>query len=652
MNGITGGRAGLMLAFFMAAILSARAERPIPAVVDSGFTCLMLNPVTEIYDVPPKMALHPDSLLRMPDDAFAPAASKAFLFGLTETPRWLRFRIVNPTTDARRLLLEIANPNLRHIEVYQYWGELLIQSDTAGIDFPFERRPVPAQNFLFPMHLKAGDTLTCLVYVAPSYQPANFDLYLWQRNHRSTKQSTREWLALGGFFVIHLVFGALLVAVAASFRLREMAYYAAYVSMGALFVFSDVGLGYRMIWSEWPYLQKVFSFVAICLYTIFGTQFIRLYFNTSKRFPIFEQIFFYAIAVCCALLMFLLLIPVLPLRFVHILSILMYVVFLVCSTAFVALFLYTLSRKSKLWSVWLLLGFSLHGVGIVVTLLQYMRLLPQYSLAGALYEAGFPLTFHTQILMMAGMTLEIPVVLYTAFARFKYVMKQNQTQAVKLAELRRKSMNDLLLGIESERRRLSQDLHDGLGVSLAAMKMKANLMEMRAVGEDKNAWRELMYDLETTYEELRRISHNLPPKSLFRAGMHSALEEVLQRTRTLRPELSIDYFNNLPLNRLSQQAEINLFRITLELLNNALKHSEASRLSVQWLTHEKEIVLTVEDNGKGFQTGKTTGDGIGLANVRNRVEVLGGQMSTDSQPGHGATIVIRVPNEAVFLDLP
>jgi signal transduction histidine kinase len=225
-----------------------------------------------------------------------------------------------------------------------------------------------------------------------------------------------------------------------------------------------------------------FFYAAICLYTIFGTQFIRLYFNTRKRFPVFRANFL--LRHCRLLVPCLMFITVYPgfaiafrtyieYTFVHrFFGVQRSICCLVC--------LYTLSRKSKLWSVWLLLGFSLHGVGIVVTLLQYMRLLPQYSLAEGLYEAGFPLTFHTQILMMAGMTLEIPVVLYTAFARFKYVMKQNQTQAVKLAELRRKSMNDLLLGIESERRRLSQDLHDGLGVSLAAMKMKANLMEMRA----------------------------------------------------------------------------------------------------------------------------------------------------------------------------
>ncbi|HRF37851.1 MAG TPA: ATP-binding protein, partial [Saprospiraceae bacterium] len=100
--------------------------------------------------------------------------------------------------------------------------------------------------------------------------------------------------------------------------------------------------------------------------------------------------------------------------------------------------------------------------------------------------------------------------------------------------------------------------------------------------------------------------------------------------------------------QLTPETETGLYWIAQEALNNALKHAEASQLSVQWLAHEKEIVLIVEDNGKGFQSGKTAGEGIGLANVRNRVTVLGGQMNTDSQPGHGATIVVRVSNEAVF----
>ena len=628
-----------------------QAQQPAPILVDSDFAGALINAHVAVLEERPGEELSIDSVRRLPDSAFEPITSKAFLFGLTETSRWLKFNIVNTDTAiGKNLLLEIANPNLLFLEVHQYWYEESLKIDTAGIDFPFSHRQESLQNFLFSVNLAKGpDTLTCLIHIGPSYQPANFDLYLWKSEYRTTTQSFRETMVWGGFYLVHLIFIIFLVAVAASFHLRELWYYAVYVWLGALFVFSDSGLGYRYLWGEFPYFQQISGFVLANLYTIFGTQFIRSYFNTRKRHPHFDHIFIAAIGLSVSFLLFVLFVPLLPFKFVHLLSILQYGLFMVCSISFVALFLRTLRLHMRLWSAWFLLGFSLHGAGIVITLLQYMRLLPNYSFPKWWFELGFPLTFNTQTLMMAGMIMEIPIVIYIAFARFRYILRQNQKQAVKLAELREKSMNDLLLGMESERRRLSQDLHDGLSVNLAAMKMKANLMEIRANGQEKDAWRELMADLEHTYEELRRISHNLPPKSLFRSGLHGALEEIIQRARTLRPEMQILYINNLPLIRLTKQAEVNLFRITLELFNNAMKHSEATQLSIQWLHHEDEAVLTVEDNGKGFVPGKTAGDGIGMANVRNRAALLGGEVTVDSSPGHGATIVVRIPNSAIFI---
>lgn len=633
----------------LAVATTLKAERIASIVVDSGFTRALLNAQVVVLAEKTAASMPADSVLKLPDSAFIPLTSKSFLFGLAETSRWIRFSLVNDSPTPRHLFLEIANPNLRRIKVYQYWGDLLLQSDSAGIDFPYNQRHIAAQNFLMPVHLRPSDTIVCLIYIAPSYQPANFDLYLWQRNYRMTAQATRESLALGGFFLVHFIFLMLLVAVSLSFRIRELWYYTIYVLLGALFVFSDIGLGYRFVWSNVPYLQKIMTFLIVNLYTIFGTQFIRVYFQTRKRYPLFDQIFFVAIGISSAFVLFVLFLPLLPLKFVYLLNVLQYALFLVCSALFVALFLRTMNRKNRYWSAWFLLGFSLHGAGIVLTILQYMRLLPHYSLPSWLFEIGVPLSFYTQTLMMAGMILEIPIVLFIAFARFKYILKQNEKQAGKLAELRANSMNELILGVESERRRLSQDLHDGLSVNLAAMKMKANLMEMQSEGKARDAWREMMTDLENAYDELRRISHNLPPKSLFRAGLHGALEEIIQRARMLRPEMNIMYHNNLPLLRLSKHAEVNLYRITLELLNNALKHSEATQLSVQWLLHEGEAVLTVEDNGKGFTPGKTAaGEGIGLSNVYSRVAVLGGTLSIDSRPGHGAIFVARLPEGSIL----
>ncbi len=70
---------------------------------------------------------------------------------------------------------------------------LLLQTDSTGVDRPFWKRPLPSRNFLFPIFLKAEDSISCLIYIAPSRQPANFDLYLWQRYYRNNEQVIRVY---------------------------------------------------------------------------------------------------------------------------------------------------------------------------------------------------------------------------------------------------------------------------------------------------------------------------------------------------------------------------------------------------------------------------------------------------------------------------
>ena len=585
----------------------------------------------------------PDSIQALPDAAFFASGNSNFMFGLTQDAHWLKMNLVNRDELRRQLLFEIANPNLQEVRVYQYWGTQQLQADSTGINYPYSRRALAHQNFIFPIDLPPGDSISLLVYLGPSLQPVNFNMYLWDKSYRLNKQAVRESFSLGSFFLLHAIFLLILVLTSWSFGIRELWYYSIYVLFGALFILADLGLGYRYIWSDSPYLQKVAPFLLVNLYTIFGAQFIRAFFHTGRRFPVFDKVFLAAIASVGVVFLSAFLLPWMPLGMAHSVSVIQYILFLLSSTAFIVLFLRTLRTRHQ--SGWFLLGFSIHGAGIVITILQYMKLLPNYSAASSLFEAGWPVTFSTQTTLMAGMVLEIPIVLYIAFRRFQYLDDQNQRQAERLSQLRQKSMNDLLLGIESERRRLAQDLHDGLSVNLAAIKMKANLMEVRSQGEQRKAWREIMDDLEGAYEELRRISHNLPPKSLYRIGLGGALEEIVQRSRTIRPEMEIQYFNNIPLAGLSKQTEMHIYRIVLELINNALKHSEASVLSIQLMSHDGQAVITAEDNGKGFEPEKTSGDGIGLQNIRSRAELLGGTLAIESRAGKGAVFMITLPLE-------
>lgn len=585
----------------------------------------------------------PDSIQALPDSAFYASRNSNFLFGLTQDAHWLKMNLINRDELRRQLLFEIANPNLQEVRVYLYWGAQQLQADSTGINYPYSKRALAHQNFIFPIDLPPDDSISLLVYLGPSMQPVNFNMYLWDKSYRLNKQAVRESFSLGSFFLLHAIFLLILALTSWSFGIRELWYYSIYVLFGALFILADLGLGYRYLWSDSPYLQKVAPFLLVNLYTIFGAQFIRAFFHTGRRFPVFDKVFLAAIASVSVVFLSAFFLPWMPLGMAHSVSVIQYILFLLCSTAFIVLFLRTLRTRHQ--SGWFLLGFSIHGAGIVITILQYMKLLPNYSAASSLFEAGWPVTFSTQTTLMAGMVLEIPIVLYIAFRRFQFLDDQNQRQAERLSQLRQKSMNDLLLGIESERRRLAQDLHDGLSVNLAAIKMKANLMEVRSQGEQRKAWREIMDDLEGAYEELRRISHNLPPKSLYRIGLGGALEEIVQRSRTIRPEMEIQYFNNIPLAGLSKQTEMHIYRIVLELINNALKHSEASVLSIQLMSHDRQAVITVEDNGKGFDPEKTSGDGIGLQNIRSRAELLGGALSVESRPGKGAVFMITLPLE-------
>jgi signal transduction histidine kinase len=96
---------------------------------------------------------------------------------------------------------------------------------------------------------------------------------------------------------------------------------------------------------------------------------------------------------------------------------------------------------------------------------------------------------------------------------------------------------------------------------------------------------------------------------------------------------------------MNEQIEISVYRIILELINNVVKHANATKATVQLVKYPDYINITVDDNGKGFETGRATDEkkGIGLGSVAARVEFLKGKMDIDSMPGSGTTVVIDIP---------
>lgn len=210
-------------------------------------------------------------------------------------------------------------------------------------------------------------------------------------------------------------------------------------------------------------------------------------------------------------------------------------------------------------------------------------------------------------------------------------MKEKMHQLEQEKEL--VAAKSLLDGENAERGRLSHELHDGLGGLLTMIKLDLERMK-QSVSENEQRLNTVILLTDKSIGEMRRLAHNLMPESLARFGLRLVLEEFCAGC----PEVNFYFYGED--RRLDSDAEINLYRIACELINNALKHAEATVINVQLIFGEDTISLTVQDDGTGFdqQLAKQ-----GLITVRSRVELLGASLQIYSEPGRGSEITVELP---------
>lgn len=213
---------------------------------------------------------------------------------------------------------------------------------------------------------------------------------------------------------------------------------------------------------------------------------------------------------------------------------------------------------------------------------------------------------------------------------------------VELNKERKKQLSSFIDGQENERKRVSRELHDGLGQALIAIKMRLESIDADDKTEKTNDSIELTKQfVSNTIDDVRRMSNNLMPSCLVEFGFITAIQNLVdQLTITGKFDISFDY-RAVPKN-IDEKIQLYMYRIVQEAVNNAIKHSEATVLQIFLMCEEKNLVLIIEDNGKGFQSNQTqVVKGNGLYHMKERVELLQGTISFTSNKG--LTIHIKIP---------
>ena len=231
------------------------------------------------------------------------------------------------------------------------------------------------------------------------------------------------------------------------------------------------------------------------------------------------------------------------------------------------------------------------------------------------------------------------ILLWFSFQQRQKRMQQQLVAIEREQEVR--TLESLMEGEEKERLRIAKELHDGVNGDLAAIKFKlTSLLET-----SNQVINEAVAMIDNSSEQVRAISHNLVPPSLRDFNLLEAVATYCENMNAIhKPEISFQHVGNDIV--IDKKQEANLFRIVQELVTNSIKHAEAKEIHAQLSNVANNLQLTVEDDGKGFDSKNIRGNGIGMQNIKSRVAYLGGVLDiTSDTKGTSVTITISHKQE-------
>jgi PAS domain S-box-containing protein len=201
---------------------------------------------------------------------------------------------------------------------------------------------------------------------------------------------------------------------------------------------------------------------------------------------------------------------------------------------------------------------------------------------------------------------------------------------------------------EKERIRFAKELHDGLGPVLSTIKLYFQWLTQTPDSKKRNQiFKKGKENIEDAIRTLREISNNLSPHILNNFGLCDAVEQFIEKLLVSKG-ISINFQTNTR-DRYRNEIEITFYRIITELINNTIKHAEATEIDIRIETDDNHeyLQLFYTDNGKGFDPDniRRQRPGLGLFNIENRIETIGGTLTILSKPSGGMSVTASIKIE-------
>lgn len=556
------------------------------------------------------------------DSCFRLSNKPMLNFGFNESAYWLRFEFVNKTPDS--LFLELAHAFIPYAELFYQSENGKWKSIKSGYKVNLKDKIIKDHHQIFPL---PSDKKKIYIKLIPYLHPIKVNI--WQKDAyllNANKQRIIYGLYAG------ILFFAITINIFLFFALKK-SYYLQYALLVFLYTAASAGVmeGYMIYFFSdadmmyWYKIIPVLNMPALLFYCI---TFLEIKKVSSTMYTVTFLISVFLILY----IIYLHFSPLLPFLFLNqIFALAVFILTIVLGVV--------VGKKGNKLGYYFSITYSIWFI-----LLCFEEIHIQFGVPEHVLELSY---------VSVAIFVEAFLLAFLLAKRFQW--ERNDDEKIKfemqqsIVEIKQRFQNEIMqaqLEMQEETfKNISQEIHDNIGQTLSLIKINLSMVDNKIPESEREKISDSKELLSKAIHELRDLTKNMNTDFIKQLGLTKAIEQQVEFIRKTGKYI-IDYSVTGSIEAYELQKELLIFRIIQELINNTIKHAHADHIDIGIQYENKKMTLIYSDNGKGFDMDEVSKEklkGIGLSNIINRTELIGGVVVIKSNPKEGTKITLIVP---------
>ncbi|MCO5231018.1 MAG: histidine kinase [Chitinophagales bacterium] len=508
---------------------------------------------------------------------------KKYLFFTTQSQKWMFFNVYNAENVSFDFIVEMSNFGLSQIDYYIFHKDALIDSGSVATRGGLKTSKYYDRNIVIPYTALPKEEYSFLVRIYTNAPIYDLPVVVWNKNNKFAISQGIE-LGRGLFYGVLLFFIIITGLVVYLIRERSYIYYWLYLSSGGMLLLIKSGIPLEVFWPGRSYLDFVVRNFFLYLYLIVTLRFLKEF--ISSRVQSGWNTTLLDIFIVLGIVLWIMYIPfsLLNVMLQDTMQIVQMVYIVLTSILVLVLMIWAFSKVKD------------RGV-LVISILYYF--LFSAFLFNPFIEFGFwtgKLIGHF-LMYISGFAISLLLMIVTSL-RMKSVITSHQRMKYDLSVLNKKYSHSLIEGQEKQRKRVAEELHDGIGAHLAAVKMKLSAMKLNDCSTEE---KELVYRIIDNFDEstqnVRDLSHELMPPTLNRYGLEAAITDLSQKYQNEYP-IRLYVKTNLKQNKINAVSEVILYRLLHQLIETLVfTHAQKAEIRLVIFPSISNATIQVKYSG-------------------------------------------------------